>query len=256
MAAPSQERKFGSLLHEKRLPRANAIVVGLVGLAFLWVALAAGPITLNTIPVLLLALGLLAMVAWTLTYRARIYDQGVTTESLFGRRELMFRDLHTFSYSRIVRAGQETASLSFVPRVGKPVRVAVQSGRGQDVDLAGIVDALSAKGAARMEQELARTRRVRWVTHVPRTMPSQPGVSLTRDAFLLEEGGPSVTTIPFAKVETVMSNGLFIVSDLGTNKRRFAIPCFAPNFYPGLALQLRLREAMPAASPGSVMSSA
>jgi hypothetical protein len=255
MAAPTQERKFGSLLHEKRLPRANSIIVGLVGLAFLWVALAAGPITLNTVPVLLLALGLLAMVAWSLTYRARIYDQGVTTESLFGSRELMFRDLHTFSYSRIVRAGQETASLSFVPRVGKPVRVAVQSRRGQDVDLAGIVDTLSAKGAARMEQELARTKRVRWVTRVPRTMPSQPGVSLTRTAFLLDEGGPSGTTIPFTTVECTVSNGSFIVSDLGTGKRRFAIPCLSANFYPGAALLEQLRSAAPTTSSESVATS-
>lgn len=167
MAAPTPERKFGPLVIEKQLPRSTALLLAPVALAFLWLSLSAGPPSLETLPVLLLALGLLALVAWTLTYRARIHDQGVVAGSLFGQRELHFRDLHTFAYSRVSRAGQVTDTLSFIPRTGKPVRVTTQPRGAQDADLARIVEALTARGRTRMEQELARGRQVRWLTEMP-----------------------------------------------------------------------------------------
>lgn len=237
------DRKFGALLHSKRLPVANAVVLGVVALGFLWVALMQ-PLSPGSLAIIALAAGLAAMVAWTVSYRAWIHDQGVRTSSVFGRQELLYKDLQTFAYSRISRGGQVTDTLTFIPRSGKPVRVAVQP-RGQDKDLARIVDVLSATIAARMEQELARQKRARWLTHVPRALPAQPGVLLTREAFLLESGG-STTAIPFADVEVQVSNGYFLAKDRASGKVRLNVPTLAPNFYPGVALFEKLQQLAPA----------
>lgn len=241
---PSAPR-YGALIRDKSLPRANAIVVAVPALAFIYVALSAGPFSAMSAGVLLLALGLLALCAWTFTYRARIYEQGVTVESLFGRRALSFRDLHTFGYARVVQAGQPRDSLTLVPRTGKPLRIVTQpSARsGGDSDLSALVAALSPRIVARLEKELMRSQRVSWVARVAGTMPPQPAVALTRTGIVVEESG---VTAPFSDLETSVSNGLFSASSRTTGKRLFAIPCLAVNFYPGLALLQKLSQPAPA----------
>ncbi len=247
MSPTVEDRKYGPLIFEKRLPRSSAVILTPVALAFLWVALSAGPLTLATVPVLLLALGMLALVGWALSYRARIHEQGVVTESLFGRREMQYRDMRTFAYSRISRAGQVTDTLSLIPRTGKTLRVTVQPRGGQDADLARVVEALTSRGRAQMEQELARTKRARWLTEIQQALPRPPKVSLSREAILLEDAAGS-TALPFTAIETRMSNGFFLVIERATGKTRLNVPCLTPNFYPGLALYQCLTQTAPAAA--------
>ena len=142
---PGQDRKFGALLHTKRLPVINAVVLSPLVLAFLYLALTQ-PFSAASAGVLAVSVLLGALIVWTLSYRAWIHDLGVRTSSAFGKRELLYKDLRTFSYSRISYNGQVTDTLTFIPQSGKPVRVAVQP-RGQDADLARIVNVLAERAA-------------------------------------------------------------------------------------------------------------
>ncbi|MFN8653144.1 MAG: hypothetical protein U0133_14665 [Gemmatimonadales bacterium] len=243
---PGQDRKFGALLHTKRLPVINAVVLSPLVLAFLYLALTQ-PFSAASAGVLAVSVLLGALIVWTLSYRAWIHDLGVRTSSAFGKRELLYKDLRTFSYSRISYNGQVTDTLTFIPQSGKPVRVAVQP-RGQDADLARIVNVLAERAAARMEQELTRQKRVRWLTHAPRALPAQPGVLLTRDAFVVDSG-KSPTTIPFGEIEVRIDGGNFMAKDRATGKVRLQAPCAAPNFYAGLALYQKLVTQAPADAP-------
>ena len=244
MSSPVPAPNFGRLIHRKSLPRLNAIFMSVPALALGGLALSAGPLNGMSIGVLLLALLLLALCAWSLTYKAAIYENGATVESIFGHRSLSFRDLRTFGYSRIIRRGQPMDTLTFVPRNGKPLRIVTQPDfrAGPDQDLLQLVNAMTPRYTERLEKELTRARRVPWVTRVPGTAPVQPGVALTSSAFLLEAGKETVT-FPFADVDTTIENGMFIVTNRSTGKRAFTIPCYAPNFYPGLALLQKLNTA-------------
>lgn len=250
MSTPVEDRKFGALLFTKRLPLTNAVVLSPLVLVFLYFSLLQ-PFSAASAGLLAGAVLLGTLVVWTFTYRAWIHDLGVRTSSAFGKREVLYKDLKTFSYSRISYNGQVTDSLTFIPQTGKPVRVAVQR-RGQDADLAKIVNGLSEKMAAKMEQELARQKRVRWLTHVPRSIPAQPGVLLTRDAFVVDSE-KSPTTIPFVDIEIQVAAGFLMAKDRASGKVRLQVPCGAPNFYSGLTLYQKLTgaAAAPALSPSA-----
>ncbi len=248
MGTAAPVRDFGTLVNRKTLPRTNAIVVAIAGVAFATLALSVGSLDATAIGVLLLALGLLGLCAWSISYKATIYENGATVESLLGSRALPFRDLRTFAYSRILMRGQPRDTIVFIPRNGKPLRIVTQPDfrTSGDADLARLVDQLTPRLTERMEKELGRSKRVRWVERSSRSIPDTPAVTVTREAFIVENGKGSVT-VPFAEIDTTVLSGTFLVVQLGTKMTLFSIPCSAPNFYPGFALQQRLRVAAPPA---------
>ena len=243
MSTAAPFREYGTLVARKTLPKANAIVVGIAALGFAFLALSAGPLDGTSFGFLLFAVGLLALCAWALTYTASIYENGAVVQSVFGSRSLPFRDLKTFGYSRVVIRAEPQDTLALVPRTGKPLRIVTKPRfrSGPDADLASLVDRLTARFSEQLEKDLTKAKRVPWITRVPTSVPAQPGVALSREAFLVHDG-KTESKLLFAEVESSVENGTFVVRQLGTKKALFSVPCQVVGFYPGFALQGRLRE--------------
>jgi hypothetical protein len=249
MGTAAPMRDFGPLINQKTLPRANAIIVSLAGLAFGGMALSAGPMDATAVGFLLFALGLLALCGWTFSYKATIYENGATVQSIYGNRSIRFTELRTFAYSRVLMRGQPQDTIIFVPRSGKPLRIVTQPDfrAGRDTDLARLVEKLTPKFVERMEKELTRAKRVAWVERVQGGLMAQPAVGLSREGYLVDDG-KSAVTIHFARVDTSIVNGMFEAVELGTQRTLFRIACGSRNFYPGFTLQQQLREGGTAAS--------
>ncbi len=247
-AAPSLPN-FGNPISRKTLPRANGVIVGVMALAMGGVVLSTGTLDAAALGMMLFALALLALCAWSFSYSATIYQHGATVATIFGTRSLAFTDLKTFSYSRMLLRGQPQDSITFVPRSGEALRIVTQPrpGSGPDDDLSQLVEMFGASLAERMERELLRGKTLPWVERVPRRVPAQPEVGLTREAFVYREGERRVTA-KFSQVESEIVGGLFKVQDRQSGKTLFSLPCAAINFYPGYLAYQRLRSGAAAPS--------
>lgn len=234
---------LGNPISRKTLPRANGIIVGIMALAMGGVVLSAGTLDAAAVGIMLFALALLALCAWSFSYTATIYQHGATVSTIFGARSLAFTDLKTFSYSRMLLRGQPQDTFTFVPRTGEALRIVTQPrpGSGPDDDLSQLVEMFGASLAERLERELLRGKTLPWVERVPRRVPAQPEVGLTRDAFVYREGERRLTA-KFSQVESEIVGGLFKVRERESGRTLFSVPCGAINFYPGYLAYQRLRS--------------
>ncbi|PYQ48136.1 MAG: hypothetical protein DMF59_16945 [Acidobacteria bacterium] len=224
---------LGRLLFSKKLPRLNSIIV------LIFVAVLIGIcVTIGFDPTIiapaLLALGFVALAAWSLSYRAEVYEEGAKTSSIFGSREVRFADLKSFGYSRAIINGQPQDTIIFYPRQGKRVRIVSQPKfrSGGDADLAGVAARLTAIFASSMEQELLGSGRVAWM----------PQVSLLRDCYVLK----NERRLLFGEVQPKMAGGFFSLIRRDNGKSELRCRCGEENFYPGWALAQKLGAIPPA----------
>lgn len=246
MTAATTVPSLGDPISQKTLPRANGVIVGLMALAMVGLVLSAGAFDGASIGMMGFALALLALCAWSFSYRATIYQHGATVSSIFGQRSIAFTELKTFSYSRVLLRGQPQDTFTFVPRTGKPLRLVTQPrpGSGPDDDLSNLVEMFGASLAGRMERELLRGKTLPWIDRVPRQVPAVPEVGMTREAFVYRDGERRVTA-KFSQVACEIAGGRLTVRGREGGEALFSLPCSAINFYPGFLAYQRLSGGLP-----------
>jgi hypothetical protein len=232
--------ELGRILFE-RGSRPQAGLVGLLALAAgvicFWFAAAADPGDQRNLWTWSGALGVgilgfAAAVLWAQV--ARRHENGLSLNTLAGRRELLYTDIERMKYSvtRHYHNGAYTGTRSYLQAwsaVGKPITFSA-SGKGTETDLDALREDLAGRIAAKLRARLAHEPDVPWT---PGVRLSHQGIRFAPKRFF---GRGAEVTIPYGmKPKYSIQSGIFNLSAAGV-PGKLTTACSAENFYPGLAL--------------------
>jgi hypothetical protein len=182
--------------------------------------------------------------------RFRCLEGGVVHSGLFGQRQLMYRDIKSFTYGATRHYHNGAYVGTRVNFFFEPISVAEHgkaisystSVNGGDQELDRLRDVIAKIIAVRMQNELAAGARVPWTANIaflPKGFEYRPSGFLGRkDALFLpyeQYGGWN------------MNAGQFFLYEKGNKKAVYQEAAATRNFYPGFSLLLAMFHSAPAA---------
>jgi hypothetical protein len=170
---------------------------------------------------------------WTITKRWEIHEEGIAAASLFGAQQLRFDEMATFSSGSVMQDHQTRVSLELIPRLGKPLRIALRE-EDFDADLRALRERLTIRVMAAMEETLRRTGHVEWLAAAEGTLRSWPAVGIDWSGLTVR-GRPDVH-LPWEEVNMTLANGYFLLRQGRKGRVLVNCPVLAPNYRPGFAL--------------------
>jgi hypothetical protein len=170
---------------------------------------------------------------WTITKRWEIHEEGIAAASLFGAQQFRFDQMATFSSGSVTQEHQTRVSLELIPRLGKPLRIAVNEDDFDD-DLKALRERLTARVMAGMEETLRRTGYVEWLAAGSRGVSSWPAVGIDWNGLIVR-GRPDLN-LPWDEVNITVTNGHFILRQGQKGRVLVKCPVLAPNYRLGIAL--------------------
>jgi hypothetical protein len=139
----------------------------------------------------------------------------------------------TFSFGSVRQEHQTRVSLELIPRLGKPLRIAVRE-EDFDDDLKALRERLTVRVMATMEETLGRTGYVEWLAAASFGVRSWPAVGIDGSGLIVR-GRPDLH-LPWAEVNMAVNNGYFILRQGQKGRVLVNCPVLTPNYRPGIAL--------------------
>lgn len=214
---------LGRILFERRSSKAVGILLIVAGITTIW-----------------LGVGIL-LILWgwhMLVFRFRCHERGVYRRGLFSRRELLYREVASFTFSatRQYYNGAyvgTSITMNFVPEAApgaKPIGLS-RSVRNADRDLDELREHVGRVLAVRLLARLEQGTEVPWG---PDALLTPNAVRYRRPKFI---GKSDWTDLPYQEVAgTSINDGTLAVFAKGNEKPVLTMPVSAANFFPGYNL--------------------
>jgi hypothetical protein len=200
----------------------------------------------------LLGLILVGAAGYQATSEFRCQEWGVTFATLLGSRQLMYRDVASFTWqaSRVYTNGVYTGTnilLRFVPRPGCGSVITYRTNlKGNDAELDSLRDVISQIIAAQMYERLTAGEEVPWT----KNLNFRSEGLVYRPSGFVTRGQPKL--LPYDDYAGYsMNDGYFHLYEKGNDKPLLSERVGEANFFPGFFLLLMLAHAPQEAPPAS-----
>lgn len=246
---------LGRLIFRRKASLAMVITVSVLAAALTGCGIAGGIAGEKDAQFILFGLGggglvLAAVTAHLAWAEFRCQEWGVVKRNLFGRKQLLYRDVKTFTYQAVrhYTNGAYTGTnllLRFVPLPGCGSVIAHSAHvHGDDAALDHLRDEISQIIASQMHHRLAADEEVPWT----KNLAFSPEGLVYRPASFVTRGQP--TLLPYeAYAGYNLNDGYFFLFEKGKDKPVLSENVGEENFFPGFCLLLNLAHASAAEEP-------
>jgi hypothetical protein len=201
-------------------------------------------------------LGLLVLSAHLLMLDFRCHEWGVSCRNLFGRRQLLYRDVEAFTYQATIMyyegiyAGT-TVNLRFDPSAGHGSAISYSGNlKGQDADLEQLRDEVSRVIAIQMHQRLSEGEIVPWTDNLAF---HDDGLAY-RPRRVLGRSQPKLLKYEDCRAFQV-KDGVFYLFETGNDEAVIYVNTNSRNFFPGFCLLAMLHAPSEYDTPPNVEQS-
>lgn len=253
--APPPASGLGRMIFRRKASLATVIGVGILAFILMICGIAGAIVGEGDAQPILFGMGglglfLVAVTAHLARAEFRCQEWGVMKRTLFGRKQLMYRDVASFTYQAVRHYynGAYTGtnvSMRFVPRQGCGSTIAHNSHlHGDDAELDNLRDAISRIISSQMHQRLAASEEVAWT----KNLGFRTDGLVYRPSGFVTRGQP--TLLPYENYAGYnLNEGYFFLFEKGKDKPVLSENVGEENFFPGFCLLLNLAHASAEETP-------